>query len=188
MKLSFFLRNRMWPGIGKPGTVTLSAAIATIFLAATPSASHTEANKLTATITVIPAFSHDFPTSGTSYKIDVNSDGPPFLCSVYASNPVAGNANRTISGEGAQFCSGTGWQPQHIRVAIQWYLGLGFWSNRNRVSTNNTNNDYVQLTIGYPCTGTGTHTYRIVTDGYAQGGAYSQSVQSQNYLQVTCHS
>jgi hypothetical protein len=59
-------------------------------------------------------------------------------------------------------------------------------SNRNQVNTKATTGDHSALTIGYPCTGT--HTYRIITDGYADGTAYSDSVQSENYLRVTCHS
>ena len=38
----------------------------------------------------------------------------------------------------------------------------------------------------YYCKGKGTETYRIVTTGWAQGGQYGQSVQSLNYLRVTC--
>ncbi len=193
MKCFFPFPGKGQRGIRQRGAVTLSATVIVTFLAAAPAVSHPQASlPAVVTYTIIPAFTHDMPLSGTAHAIHQGSllnasADPDFVCTVYASDAMPGNDNRTISGEGSQFCTGSGWVPQHIRVAIQWYLRFGFWSNRNRVSTNHTSHDFAHLTIGFPCTGTGTHTYRIVTDGYAANGAYSQSVQSQDYIRVTCH-
>jgi hypothetical protein len=49
-----------------------------------------------------------------------------------------------------------------------------------------TSADWDSATVWYDCSGDGKYTYRVVTDGFAVGGVYSQSVQSENYLTVSC--
>ena len=44
----------------------------------------------------------------------------------------------------------------------------------------------ITLLPGYDCDGDGTFTYRLVTTGWAAGGAYSQNVQSLNYVRFSC--
>lgn len=47
-----------------------------------------------------------------------------------------------------------------------------------------TSNPWLERIIWYYCCGTGTETYRIVTDGWQ--GTYHKAVQSLNYLTATC--
>jgi hypothetical protein len=76
-----------------------------------------------------------------------------------------------VEASGSQTCSGSGWSPQRVRVAVQWYLGMGLWSNRARDGSSfaNGNHSYVAWNTYYDCGGTGTHTYRAAVDGYTDG-------------------
>ncbi|MCW4355654.1 hypothetical protein ONR57_20315 [Hoyosella sp. YIM 151337] len=133
---------------------------------------------------LIPAFDPDLPVSGTTAYSDEMNAQATWVCSVYASDPSS-FAN-TIEGEGWQSCSGFGWQPQRINVVIQRYLGLGFWQNRANQDSGYVWVNFVHRDLIYDCSGTGSQLYRVVTNGYAQGGAYYQPVQSENYLRYTC--
>lgn len=159
-------------------------------------------------VQVIPAFDHDFPVGKTSYRPSVTGKAPmmrdkpavpaqEFICSVYASDPYIEDGETTSSGQelayvmggdGSQACSGSGWQNQKITVAIQTYIGLGFWDNRVVVPTNWSAEPFIDESAYWDCTGSGTQTYRIVTTGWAASGDYGASVQSQNDMRVTCAS
>ena len=69
-------------------------------------------------------------------------------------------------------------------MTIQRYLGLGVWQNKYQWSSGYTSNPWLERIIWYYCSGTGTETYRIVTDGWQ--GTYHKAVQSLNYLTTTC--
>lgn len=88
--------------------------------------------------------------------------------------------------DGSQFCSGSGYAATKITVKVQrhrWYR----WQTMRSQSTGWSSSGFIELVdVGYDCSGDGTYTYRIVTTGYANGGLYSQSVQSLNYLRVSC--
>ncbi len=140
---------------------------------------------------LVPAFDNDLPTSGlhssaqaTARPNRVATPLASWVCSIYASDPV--KFANTIEGEGFQSCSGTGYTPQRVRVTLQRKLGLGFWNNLTIVDSGYVNVGFVQRDFIYDCSSLGTQTYRVVTDGYAVGGAYSSSVQSLNYLTVAC--
>jgi hypothetical protein len=141
-------------------------------------------------VNLIPAFSTDLPLSGASLRpapsADVNSAAAlaSWVCSIYASDPS--KFANTIEGEGWQSCTGSGWSPQRLKVTLQKYKGLGFWNN---LTVRDSGNAYVNFVHGdfiYDCSGLGTQTYRVVTDGYAVGGLYHKAVQSLNYLRVSC--
>ena len=142
-------------------------------------------------ITLIPAFDNDLPLSG--YQLQASDQhgtdaavtpSAEWVCSIYASDPT--KFANTIEGEGWQSCAGSGWAPQLVRVTLQKYMGLGFWNNLTRVDSGWVYIDFVHRDFIYNCSGLGTQTYRVVTDGYAVGGLYGASVQSLNYLRVTC--
>ena len=140
--------------------------------------------------TLIPAFSSDLPLSGASYRpapsADVRSTAAlaSWVCSIYASDPS--KFANTIEGEGWQSCTGSGWSPQRLKVTLQKYKGLGFWNNLTVRDSGNAYVNFVHRDFIYDCSGLGTQTYRVVTDGYAVGGLYHKAVQSLNYLRVSC--
>lgn len=101
-----------------------------------------------------------------------------WVCTTYSGAPTWTDPGHVLAGFGAQSCSGSGWAPQRVRVAVQWHLFLGVWSNRARDGSPFTNNSYTDWTTYYDCTGTGTHTYRTVVDGYKEGGAVVLTVAS----------
>jgi hypothetical protein len=110
-----------------------------------------------------------------------------WVCTVYASDPWLENSQ--IHGEGTQLCSGVGWENTAIRITIQRYAGVGIWNNRYQFTSpweGVPDGDWIDYIVWWGCTGSGTQTYRIVTDGWAQSGFYTQSVQSANYLRVAC--
>lgn len=80
-----------------------------------------------------------------------------------------------------------GYGPIHLTQWIQQYRGLGVWSNKREVSTKAQDIGFQSLTNYWQCgKGSGNQKYRIVTEGYAEGVNFSQLVQPQNYLRVTC--
>lgn len=101
-----------------------------------------------------------------------------YSCSVDYKAPEWADYQYVISSFASEICSGSGWAPHRVRVTVQWYLGLGFWSNRAQDGSSYTNNSYTSWTTYYDCTGTGTHTYRTTADYFTGGGA----------LEVTYHS
>jgi hypothetical protein len=94
-----------------------------------------------------------------------------YSCSVDYKAPEWADYRYVISSFASEICSGSGWAPHRVRVAVQWYLGLGLWSNRARDGSSFTYNSYTSWTTYYDCTGTGTHTYRTTADYYTDGGA-----------------
>ncbi len=94
-----------------------------------------------------------------------------------------------VEASGYQACNGSGWAPQRVRVAVQWYLGMGFWSNRARDGSSFANGytSYVAWNTYYDCTGTGTHTYRAVTDGYTQGNNNVRATEYSGSAVGVCH-
>ncbi|MFF3671880.1 hypothetical protein [Microtetraspora malaysiensis] len=139
------------------------------------------------TVELIPAFSDDLPLSGAQHGPAAAASevaAAPWACTVYASDPS--KFANTIGFEDFQSCTGTGWSPQRVKVTLQRYLGAGLWQNKKVVDSGNAYIDFLQRDGIYDCSGTGNEEYRVVTDGYAVNGAYHKSVQSLNYLRVTC--
>lgn len=128
--------------------------------------------------------------SGTARAGSTDAPAATFNCTVYTSDPYWSDQGYVVGGEGAQLCSGVGYQEQYIEVAIQTYIGLGYWDTRVKVPMENWSaSDFVNLDIYWECTGSGTQTYRIVTNGWAANGLYqSPAVVSGNYLRMTCKS
>lgn len=135
----------------------------------------------------IPAYDRDLPVGKAA--LPRSSAASPaaalasWVCTVFASDPWKNGSE--IEGDGWQSCSGAGYAPSHIKVSIQrsrWYGWQTMWSYTSPW----TSDDWDSATVWYDCSGDGTYTYRVVTTGWAQSGRYSQSVQSLNYLRVSC--
>lgn len=148
-------------------------------------------------VELIPAFDNDLPKGSAPFApgliagsaslaptATTQAAAAPWVCSVYASDPW--KSGIFITGDGTQTCTGTGYAPAKINVTIQAYKALGFWTNRKVGSGSWSAATQQTLQPYYDCTGDGTYTYRIITDAYAQGGVYTQAVQSLNYLRVSC--
>jgi hypothetical protein len=140
-----------------------------------------------ATAELVPAFDHDLPTGKAT--LGPVADGTlrtaaDWICTVYASDPSKDGT--TLSGEGWQQCSGSGYQPISLKLAIQKYRGFGLWANLSSYQTPYYYTDWIDITTYTSCAGQGTQTYRVVSTGYAENGAASQAVQSLNYLRVYC--
>jgi hypothetical protein len=91
-----------------------------------------------------------------------------------------------VGGTGSQSCTGTGWKPQRVRVAIETYSGFGIWKIEIRDGDAFTDNNPISYPLTWDCRGSGTQTYRTVVDGYAAGGGSSASVQSGSQPRFTC--
>jgi hypothetical protein len=103
-----------------------------------------------------------------------------WTCTVYAADPTWAVTHYVIDAEGFQVCSGSGWQPQRVRVALERKGFLGIWNIKNRNGTPwsySSTVDYI-LSTGCGVAGGGTGTYRTVVDGYAVGGARSATATS----------
>lgn len=179
-RLAFF-------GLLTAGMLAVNLAVPT---AASPADSSPKIEK-------IPAWSHDLPIGKAEYHPKaVEPKGAtadktgvykiyPWKCSVYASDPW--QVGRSVGGEGSQICSGSGYLQTLLQVTIQRYLGLGFWQNvRGPVSTGYTNKYWLDMTLYYNCSGTGSEEYRVISDGYAVYGRYHLAVQSQTYWRFIC--
>jgi len=151
-----------------------------------------------AEMTYIPAFDSDLPKGSAAVGVEPGptsmqtraasaSSGPTWFCTVYASDPrrAVHSGKNSVDGEGWQSCTGTQtvWYSS-IKVTIQRYLGSGLWQNKYQYDSGYQNTAWVERIVWYYCGGTGTQTYRIVTDGWQ--GTYHQAVQSLNYLKTTC--
>ena len=107
----------------------------------------------------------------------------PWVCTVFASDPYK-NSIGEIAGDGWQSCAGAGYAPQRITLSIQKNeLGV-VWKSEYTYKTGSTSSDWMEASAYTKCGSTGK--YRIVTTGYAEGGAYLQSVQSLNDEQIKC--
>jgi hypothetical protein len=95
-----------------------------------------------------------------------------------------------VEASGSQTCSGSDYQPQRVRVAVQWYLGLGLWSNRARDGSSFANGykSFVAWNTYYDCAGTGTHTYRAAVDGYVDGNNNVRATDDSPGYRGTCKS
>jgi hypothetical protein len=113
-----------------------------------------------------------------------------WYCSVYADDPrhaLDDQGYQIIEGYGFQSCTGVGWQLQRYKIQVQQYRGWGHWATKTSWPSEWTNTSFVSRTQWWRCaSGTGKQTYRIVSTGWAEGGRYGLSVQSENYLRVTC--
>ncbi|WP_167582690.1 hypothetical protein [Kineococcus rubinsiae] len=149
----------------------------------------------TPTTTIVPATSTDLPKGHANYTTQgsgqavapaslAQAAAASWVCTVYASDPR--KAGIFIDGDGSQFCSGAGYAPQRFTVSVQrsrWYGWQGMHSQSSSWSSSSFSELYG---VGYDCSGDGTYTYRIVTTGKAAGGTSTGSVQSLNYLRVSC--
>lgn len=143
-------------------------------------------------VELVPAWSKDLPAGeaqmegATNVPVQraITQAAPAWVCTVYSSDPRKSGV--FVEGDGSQFCSGTGYAATKITVRLQRSRWYG-WQTMRTESTSWGSARFLELVdVAYDCSGDGTYTYRMVTTGYANGGAYSQSVQSLNYLRVRC--
>ena len=142
-------------------------------------------------ITWVKAFDTDLPVGSAtlsgqpaSSKIATPNAAAPFVCTVVVSDPSFSSSS--ISGNGDQVCSGTGWPLQRVVITIQKYKTLGIWNNLAQEGSVYTDNNLAYRSLAVSCRTLGTQTYRIVNDAYVRSGAQVAHAQSENYLRVTC--
>lgn len=70
-------------------------------------------------------------------------------------------------------------------MTIQSYKGLGLWTNRASLSASYTNHAWLERSPVYNCTGAGTYTYRVITDGWANYDVH-EAIQSAQYITYYC--
>lgn len=168
--------------------IAISAALATVFALSAPAVADDNKNSTkVATVSYVPATTTDMPTGSATFGTNSAATNDPtaaaWVCTVYASD--IWRDGDWAEGEGSQFCSGSGYTPHMIRTQIQRHRWFG-WETL-KVDTSSWNYGYmVTLLPGYDCDGDGNHLYRLVTTGWAQGGARSQDVQSLNYVRFDC--
>ncbi len=183
--------NRRHRPLGRLFAVVALALLPVTTIAAPAAAQASVPGPSQPTVTLVPAFSADLPLSGTSYGPTTQPgaragalSAASWVCSIYASDPT--KFANTIEGEGWQSCTGSGWSPQRLKVTLQKYKAFGFWNNLTSRDSGYVYINFVDRNFIYDCSGLGTQTYRVVTDGWAAGGAYHAAVQSLNYLRVSC--
>jgi hypothetical protein len=140
--------------------------------------------------TLVPAWDQDLPAGEAAVPHTATGNGSgdvgtlaSWVCTVYASD--VDHNGTYLAGNGWQSCAGSGYTPAKIDVKIQRSRWYG-WETMSSASGNWEFDSWQELWTYYECTGTGTHDFRVVSTGYAAGGAYSQSVQSLNYLRINC--
>lgn len=135
-------------------------------------------------VQTVAAFDTDLPKGKATTEPTGQSAAAAWVCTVYSSDPR--KSGIFVEGDGSQFCSGAEFAATKITVKVQRSRWYG-WQTMRTQSTSWSSAAFQELIdVAYDCSGDGTYTYRIVTTGYANGGAYSQSVQSLNYLRVSC--
>lgn len=139
-------------------------------------------------VSFVPATATDMPIGKATFGPNAapasdSKTAARWVCTVYASD--IWKDGEWAEGEGSQFCSGSGYSPMMIRTQIQRHRWWG-WETVKTDTSSWSSGYMVTLLPGYDCDGDGTFTYRLVTTGWAQGGAYSQNVQSLNYVRFTC--
>ncbi|MCW2542412.1 MAG: hypothetical protein JWN95_4137 [Frankiales bacterium] len=157
-------------------------------------------------VQLVPSFTKDLPVGHTTVRAQARSVATkqsktrsavvtaatvPWVCSVYASDPYKSSegGKQVIEGHGWQSCTGYGYHNTKLQITVQQYRGLGIWADKYTYNSAWGYSAWLEHWVWWNCAkGTGNQLYRIVTRGYAQSGAYSQGVQSQNYLRVTCPS
>lgn len=114
----------------------------------------------------------------------------PWVCTVVASDPTKElvSGHWSIKGSGSNFCSGSGYQPLTMKITVQQYRSFGIWASKYSMTRGPEFgvNDQWGWAAWYCASGTGKQTYRIITDGWADGAMYHKAVQSGNYLRVYC--
>ncbi len=180
----------------KPLRLTLTGSAALLaFLVPVPASGAspvTKAGTNPVAVTTVAAFDPDLPmgqagvtqSKKPSPERATSVAAAAWVCTVYSSDPR--KSGIFVEGDGSQFCSGAGFAATKITVQVQRSRWYG-WQTMRTQSTSWSSASFQELVdVAYDCSGDGTYTYRIVTTGYANGGAYSQSAQSLNYLRVSC--
>jgi hypothetical protein len=142
----------------------------------------------TPVVSIVPATATDMPKGKAAFGPNAASANgskalASWVCTVYASD--IWKSGEWAEGEGSQFCSGAGYSPMMIRTQIQRSRWYG-WETVKTDTSSWASGYMVTLLPGYDCDDDGTFTYRLVTTGWAQGGAYAQDVQSLNYVRFSC--
>jgi hypothetical protein len=144
---------------------------------------------------LVPAAATDLPigslsfTPGASTTPSALAASSPWTCVVFAGDPVdtVVLGRPVIEGSGHQTCTGSGFEETRITIAVQQYRGLGRWAQKVKWDSGYAVAPSLYGSTYWTCAaGSGNQLYRIVTQGFAESGAYSATVQSVNDLRVTC--
>lgn len=111
------------------------------------------------------------------------------ICTIYTSDPSRSGGH--IEGEGMQSCTGPDLALQAIRVTVQQQRLGPLWVDKASTGWQFSRQNVFSLQVSWPCApGSGTQTYRIVTDGEfdENSGGHGQApgVYSEHNLRTTC--
>lgn len=109
-------------------------------------------------------------------------------CYMYVSNPkfVRYSGVKHIHGVGRQWCTGSGYVPQGVRLTLQRYRAFGIWRNVHRSTLAWSRSYFVESQPPWPCTGAGSEKYRWVIDGFAQGVPVARKHAYSDPVRIYC--
>lgn len=168
------------------GVLLLALLVPAPASGATPIERHSQA----VSVSSVAAFDTDLPKGSVRQaqsptpRAQRYATAASWVCTVYSSDPR--KSGIFLEGDGSQFCSGAGFAATKITVKVQRSRWYGWQTVRTQITSWSSASFRELVDVAYDCSGDGTYTYRIVTTGYANGVTYSQSVQSLNYLRVSC--
>jgi hypothetical protein len=136
-------------------------------------------------VELVPATEVDLPKGQVTYGRPGDTASAATMasiinCTLYASDPFG-----AVNGNGWQQCTASTYQELDVTLQRQRWYG---WQNMD-VGSADVGASYVEADAYWNCAGSGTYTYRIVSNGYfvdADGRPYSSAVQSLNYYRITC--
>jgi hypothetical protein len=111
------------------------------------------------------------------------------ICSIHTSDPSRSGSH--VEDEGMQSCTGPDFALQAIRVTVQQQRLGPLWVDKASTGWQLSRQNVFSLHVSWPCApGSGTQTYRIVTDGEFDdsSGDHGQApgVYSEHNLRTTC--
>lgn len=110
---------------------------------------------------------------------------PGYDCHLFASEPRVSADGHEITGRGAAVCTGTGWQDQKIVVTLEAKPFPTLYEVLARASTDYSSSRFLQQTVSWACTFSGTRTYTVETSWYGQDGALYGAINSPD-VSLTC--
>lgn len=114
------------------------------------------------------------------------ASGPPYRCQLFASEPKLSTDGHEITGLGTSMCTGTGWQDQKIVVTLEAQPLPTLYVVLAQASTDYSSSPFLEQTVSWPCTFSGTGTYTIETSWYGTNGAVYSYKYPGKSLNLTC--
>jgi hypothetical protein len=111
---------------------------------------------------------------------------PSYHCQLFASEPKVSTDGHEITGRGASMCTGTGWQDQKIIVTLEAQPLPWLYVVLAQTSTDYSSSPFLEQTVSWPCTYTGTGTFTIETSWYGENGAVYSYKYPAKSLDLNC--